>query len=143
MPTSPLPEELRDLVAKPNPAVMATLRSNGHPVSVATWYLLDGDRLLVNLDPGRTRLKHLRNDPRVALTVMDADNWYTHVSFQGHVVEIADDDGLSGIDRLSRHYGGSAYPVRDRARVNAWIEIDRWHGWGAAEQVQKAVESGA
>ena len=131
MPTSPLPDDLRDLLSRPNPAVMATLRRNGHPVTVATWYLLDGDRLLVNLDEGRTRLQHLRTDPRVALTVMDADDWYTHVSVQGHVVEIADDDDKAGIDRISRHYTGSPYPVRDRGRVNTWIEIDRWHGWGS------------
>jgi hypothetical protein len=22
--------------------------------------------------------------------------------------------------------------VRDRKRVNAWIDVDRWHGWGSA-----------
>lgn len=142
MPTSPLPDELRDLLSKPNPAVMATLRRDGRPVTVATWYVLDGDRLLVNLDEGRTRLAHLRADPRVALTVLDSADWYTHVSVQGRVVEIAADTDLTGIDRISRHYTGNPYPVRDRGRVNAWVEIDRWHGWGAARDVQEAVESG-
>ena len=49
------------------------------------------------------------------------------------VVEVAEDTDLVQIDRISTHYGGRAYPVRDRGRVNAWIEIDRWHGWGAAK----------
>lgn len=133
MPTSPLPDALRELLAKPNPAVIATVRPDGQPVSVATWYVLDGDRILVNMDEGRKRLDHLRADPRVSLTVLDSDSWYTHVSMQGRVVEMADDADLSGIDRISTHYGGKAYPVRDRGRVNAWIEIDRWHGWGAAK----------
>lgn len=134
MPTSPLPDELRALLVKPNPAVMATLGPDGRPVSVATWYLLEGDRLLVNLDEGRKRLEHLRRDPRVSLTVLDEANWYTHVSMQGRVVELTDDEGLVDIDRLSTHYGGSPYPARDRGRVSARIEIDRWHGWGAAKQ---------
>ena len=99
---------------------------------MATWYLLDGDRILVNMDEGRRRLDHLRRDPRVSLTVLDEADWYTHVSVQGRVVELADDPDLEGIDRLSRHYTGQPYPVRDRKRVNAWIEIDRWHGWGKA-----------
>jgi PPOX class probable F420-dependent enzyme len=141
VPTSPLPDELRALLAKPNPAVMATLGPDGQPVSVATWYLLEGDRILVNLDSGRKRLEHLRRDPRVSLTVLDEANWYTHVSVQGRVVELTDDEGLADIDRLSTHYGGNPYPVRDRARVSARIEIDRWHGWGAAKAVQDAVES--
>jgi PPOX class probable F420-dependent enzyme len=134
VPTGPLPEELRELLSRPNPAVMATLRKDGSPVSVATWYVLDGDRLLVNLDEARTRLQHLRRDPRVSLTVLAGDDWYTHVSVQGRVTEIAADDGLTGIDRISRHYTGRAYPVRDRPRVDAWIEVDRWHGWGRARQ---------
>jgi hypothetical protein len=25
---------------------------------------------------------------------------------------------------------GNDYPMRDRDRVSAWIEIERWHGWG-------------
>ncbi|GAB2696019.1 PPOX class F420-dependent oxidoreductase [Thalassiella azotivora] len=134
MPTGPLPEDLRDLLARPNPAVMATLRKDGSPVSVATWYLLDGDRLLVNLDESRTRLQHLRRDPRVSLTVLADDDWYTHVSVQGRVTELTDDTDLRGIDRISRHYTGNPYPVRDRPRVDAWIEVDRWHGWGRARQ---------
>jgi PPOX class probable F420-dependent enzyme len=129
-----LPDELRALLTKPNPAVMATLGAEGQPVSVATWYVLDGDRILINLDEGRKRLEHLRRDPRVSLTVLDEASWYTHVSIQGRVVELAEDPDLSGIDRLSIHYGGKPYPARDRGRVNAWIEIDRWHGWGAAKQ---------
>jgi PPOX class probable F420-dependent enzyme len=134
MPTGPLPEDLRELLAKPNPAVIATVRPDGQPVSVATWYLLDGDRILVNMDEGRARLEHLRQDPRVSLTALAQDDWYTHVSVRGRVVELADDPDLSGIDRLSTHYTGEPYSNRDRGRVNAWIEIDSWHGWGAARR---------
>jgi PPOX class probable F420-dependent enzyme len=133
MPTPPLPDDIRELLTKPNPAVITTLRADGQPVSVATWYALDGDRVLVNMDGSRKRLDHLRNDPRVSLTVLDERNWYTHVSLLGTVTEIADDDDLSGIDRLSRHYTESAYPNRESPRVNAWITIDRWHGWGKAK----------
>jgi PPOX class probable F420-dependent enzyme len=127
-----LPDDIRGLLEKPNPAVITTLGKDGRPVSVATWYLLDGDRILVNMDEGRKRLQHLRRDPRVSLTVLDEADWYTHVSIQGRVVEMADDDGLEGIDRLARHYTGAPYRNRDRRRVNAWIEVETWHGWGEA-----------
>lgn len=132
MPTSALPDDLRALLAKPNAAVMATTRKDGQPVSVATWYLLDGDRFLVNLDATRTRLAHLRRDPRLSLTVLDSESWYTHVSIQGRVTEIRDDLDLIDIDRISTHYGGHPYPNRKDPRVSVYFEIERWAGWGAA-----------
>ncbi len=132
MATPPLPDDVRALLAKPNPAVITTVRPDGQPVSVATWYLLDGDRVLVNMDEGRKRLEYIRNDPRVSLTALDEAGWYTHVSLQGRVVEMAGDEGLRDIDRLSQHYRGREYTNRERGRVSAWIEIDSWHGWGSA-----------
>jgi PPOX class probable F420-dependent enzyme len=131
MPELPFPDDVRALLAKPNPAVVATLRSDGQPVSVATWYLLEDDnRILLNMDRTRVRLKHLARDPRLTLTALDEAGWYTHVSLVGRVVETADDTDLADIDRLSIHYGGRPYPKRDSARVSAWMQVERWQGWG-------------
>ncbi|MBK3638980.1 PPOX class F420-dependent oxidoreductase, partial [Streptomyces sp. MBT97] len=115
----------------PNPCVMATLRSDGTPVSTPTWYVWEDGRVLISLDESRVRLRHLRRDPRLTLTVLDADDWYTHVTLIGRVTGLREDDGLTDIDRISTHYTGKPYPDRVRPRVSAWIEIDRWHGWGA------------
>jgi PPOX class probable F420-dependent enzyme len=133
VPKPPLPDRVRDLLAKANPSVITTVRPDGQPVSVATWYLWEDGRLLVNMDEGRTRLAYLRHDPRVTLTILDNDTWYTHVSVQGRVVEIRDDTGLADADRLARRYLGVPYPKRERRRVSAWIEVERWHGWGDVE----------
>ncbi|MFD3735360.1 PPOX class F420-dependent oxidoreductase [Streptomyces sp. NPDC058632] len=127
----PLPPQADALLGRPNPCVMATLRSDGAPVSTPTWYVWEDGRVLISLDEGRVRLKHLRRDPRVTLTVLADDDWYTHVTLVGRVVELKDDEGLADIDRLSRHYTGNPYPDRVRPRVSAWIEVERWHGWGA------------
>ena len=130
MPSPPLPDELQALLKEPHPAVMASLKADGSPLTVATWYLWEDGRMLVNLDDGRKRLGHLERDPRVSLTVLDS-NWYRHVSLQGRVTRLEPDAGLKDIDRISQHYRGVPYPTRDRPRTNAWIEIDRWHAWGA------------
>ncbi|WP_031088533.1 PPOX class F420-dependent oxidoreductase [Streptomyces sp. NRRL WC-3549] len=134
----PLPSEAVDLLRRPNPCVVATVRSDGAPVSTATWYLWDDGRVLINMDEGRVRLKHLRNDPRVTLTVLADDDWYTHVTLIGHVAEMYEDEGLTDIDRLSTHYTGNPYPERNRARVSAWVEVDRWHGWGSLKDSDQA-----
>ncbi|GAA1869617.1 PPOX class F420-dependent oxidoreductase [Asanoa iriomotensis] len=110
---------------------MATVAADGRPVTVATWYLLEEDgHVTLGLDAKRARLKHLHADPRVSLTVLARDDWYSHVSLQGRVLSITDDVGLRDIDRLARHYTGDAYTNRERARVTAQVEIERWHVWG-------------
>ncbi|MFJ9565116.1 PPOX class F420-dependent oxidoreductase [Streptomyces fuscichromogenes] len=134
----PLPPEAQELLRRPNPAVMATLRSDGAPVSTPTWYVWDDGRVLISLDEGRVRLRHLRRDPRVTLTVLDGQDWYTHVTLIGRVIETREDEGLADIDRIATHYTGKAYPDRVRTRVSAWIEVERWHGWGAHRDSDQA-----
>ena len=89
MPKPPLPPEIDALLRKANPAVIATLRRDGSPHTAATWYDWDGERLLVNMDATRARLKHMRRDPRVSITVMDGPNWYRQVTIFGRVTRSA------------------------------------------------------
>jgi PPOX class probable F420-dependent enzyme len=129
MPTPPLPPELDELLRRPNPAVVATVRPDGSPHSVATWYLWDGERILLNMAASRARLAFLRAEPRLSLTVLDAESWYRQVNLDGRVVELVEDETLADIDRLSRHYGGEPFRHRDERRVSAWVEVERWHVW--------------
>ena len=129
MPRSPVPQSVSEFLARPNPAVVATLRADGSPHTAATWYDWDGERVLLNMDETRLRLSYLRRDPRVALTVLDSESWYRHVSLLGRAVSIEDDPDLVDIDRLAHRYTGNAYRNRTGKRVSAWIEVERWHGW--------------
>ncbi|GGM02675.1 TIGR03618 family F420-dependent PPOX class oxidoreductase [Nakamurella endophytica] len=124
----PLSDAALELLGRPQPAVMATLKPDGQPVTVATWYLLQGQQILVNLADVRRRLDWLRQDGRVALTVL-GDNWYTHVSIQGQVAAIADDPDLTDIDRIASHYTGKPYADRQGRRVSALIDVTDWHAW--------------
>ena len=113
LPKAPLPAEVAELFAQPNPAVVAVLRPDGSPMSVATWCLLEDDgTVLLNMDAGRARLRWMRERPEVALTALKGGEWYTHVSVRGPNVRWEDDPekGLADIDRLSMHYGGNPYP---------------------------------
>jgi PPOX class probable F420-dependent enzyme len=132
MPDSPIPASVIDLLRRPNPAVMATVAADGRPVTVATWYLLEDDgRILLGLDATRARLKHLQRDPRISLTVLDSDDWYTQVSLQGRVGEITEDVGLRDIDALAQHYTGAPYGDRSSPRVATRLQVERWHVWGS------------
>ncbi|WFE26577.1 TIGR03618 family F420-dependent PPOX class oxidoreductase [Solwaraspora sp. WMMD791] len=126
----PLPQEMVEMLGRPNPAVMGTVspRDNA-PVTVATWYLWVDGRVLLNLDGRRKRLAHLQADPRVSLTVLDRDSWYRHVSLHG-TVELTPDPDLTDIDRLARHYTGDRYADREHPRVSAWLTVSTYHSWG-------------
>jgi PPOX class probable F420-dependent enzyme len=125
----PPPPEVDELLRRPNPAVVDSLGTDGSPHTVATWYLWDGERFLLNMDESRLRLRFMRRDPRVALTVLDEGSWYRHVSLLGQAVEIVEDEGLVDIDRLSLHYSGEPFGDRRCRRFSAWVEPSAWHAW--------------
>jgi PPOX class probable F420-dependent enzyme len=127
VPAAPLPAELVEFLKEPHAAVIATVRSDGAPYSAATWYDWVDGRVLVNMDLERLRLAHMRRDPRVAITVLDLADWYRTVTIFGKVVDLREDEGLADIDALSNRYRGKPYWNRDRKRITALIEPERWH----------------
>jgi PPOX class probable F420-dependent enzyme len=129
MPKPPLPEEIEAFLHAPNPAVMATIRPDGSPNTVATWYDWVDGLILLNMDATRARLAHLRLDPRVSLTVLDQESWYSHVSLAGVVDRLVDDVELTDIDRLALRYTGKPFRNRAGKRVSAWVRPERWHRW--------------
>jgi PPOX class probable F420-dependent enzyme len=131
VPRVPVPPDVDEFLRLPNPAIVATLRPDGSPHSVPTWYDWEDGRVLLNMEDSRLRLGHLRRDPRAALTVLGSgeDGWYSHVSLLGLVVSITDDETLEDIDRLALRYTGKPFRTRDKPRVSAWFEPQRWHGW--------------
>src|SRR5918911_505558 len=104
MPRPPVPPDVDEFLARPNPAVVATLRPDGSPHTAATWYDWEDGRVLLNMDESRVRLGYLRRDPRLALTVLDDGSWYRHVSLLGRVVSLEEDPELVDIDRLPPPY---------------------------------------
>ena len=129
MPRAPVPQDVSEFLARPNPAVVATVRPDGSPHTAATWYDWEDGRILLNMEDSRLRLRYMRENPRVALTVLANDNWYRHVSLIGRVVSIEEDVGLRDIDRLSLRYTRKPHGTRDRARYSAWVEPEQWHAW--------------
>ena len=129
MPPVPIPPEIEAFLLKPNPAVVATVRPDGSPHSVATWYDLVDGLILLNMAATRARLGHIRRDPRVSLTVLDVDDWYTHVTLRGVIERLEDDPELADIDRLALRYQSRPYRNRTSPRVSAWVRVERWHRW--------------
>jgi PPOX class probable F420-dependent enzyme len=130
VPAAPLPPELQRFIERPRHAVVGTSRDDGTPVTTPCWYGLDEQgRLILSMGHSSHRLRHIRGNPRVALTVL-GDDWYSHVSVLGRAVEFRSDDDLADIDALSQRYEGVPYEDRDYRGMTVFVEIDRWHIWG-------------
>jgi len=130
MPAEPLPDPLLAFLLGPRQAVVGTVRSDGTPVTTACWYGLQGDgRILLTMDRDSHRLRHIRGEARVALTVL-GDDWYNQLSLLGRAVEIREDPDLVDIDELSHRYLGEPYEDRSYNGVSVLFEIERWHTWG-------------
>ena len=129
MPRVPVPREVDAFLAKPNPAVVATVSPGGAPHTSATWYDWEDGRVLLNMDESRLRLRYMRANPAVALTVLGEDDWYAQVTLLGRIVSFEDDPDLAGIDRLALRYTGNPFGSRNAVRVSAWMQPERWTAW--------------
>ena len=50
---------------------LTTFRESGEAVSTPVWFAISGDRIYVGTDPASGKMKRIRNNPRVLLTVSD------------------------------------------------------------------------
>ncbi|HRX02578.1 MAG TPA: PPOX class F420-dependent oxidoreductase [Anaerolineae bacterium] len=93
-------------------AHLATIMPDGSPQVTPVWIDFDGDYILVNTAEGRAKERNMRRDGRVALSIMDPDEPYTHLDIRGHVAEITHDDAEEHIDTLSQRYDGKPWTVQ-------------------------------
>jgi PPOX class probable F420-dependent enzyme len=129
VPTVPLPAELDTFLREPRSAVVGTVTPAGAPVTTPCWYDWEAGRFLLSMAADGPRVRNLRNDPRVSLTVLD-DDWYHQVSLLGRAVEFREDSDLADIDALSQRYLGEPYEDRSYRGVTVVAEAERWHVWG-------------
>jgi PPOX class probable F420-dependent enzyme len=117
-----LDPDVRRLLDTTSLAHLATVLPDGSPHSVPLWIGTHGDRIAFLTGPGSRKARNLRQDPRVALSLVDPDNPFQPVVVRGRVVEWVDGDaGWEIVDEISRKYTGGPYP-RDQERVVALIE---------------------
>jgi PPOX class probable F420-dependent enzyme len=127
---SALPPEVRALFDGANTAHVATLMRDGSPHSVPTWIGVEGDRVAFLSSPSSVKGRNLRRDPRVSISVTDADRPTSMAQVRGRVGEILEGDwAWEAIDRIAHKYIGAPYPMRtDRVL----FLVDAEHAWAQA-----------
>lgn len=128
-----IPESFRDLFERETYAHFATLLPDGRPHNSAVWidYDADLDRLQVNSERGRRKVRNVENDPRVSVSLIDPESPYRRMTVVGTVTEVTEDGAREHIDELSQRYSGKDYPHPvETARVIIRIRPDQ----GVAEE---------
>ena len=124
-----LNDEQREVLKRPNYGHLATLMPDGSPHVSPVWIDVDGDVVLVNTVAGRTKERHVRRDPRVALSVRDQDRIEDEVTIRGRVVEMTREGALEHIHALSNKYRGEDFNLpAGQVRVLLRIEPDHVTG---------------
>jgi len=113
------------LLKEPHIGFVVTLMKDGSPQVTPVWLDTDGRHVLVNTAEGRVKTRNLRRDPRVAVSVVDADQPYSRVlNIAGKAVEITTEGAEDHIDALSKRYTGRfPYPSHDPNHPRLIVKI--------------------
>ncbi|MCX4880025.1 MULTISPECIES: PPOX class F420-dependent oxidoreductase [unclassified Streptomyces] len=98
-------DSVRALLDGRNFASVATLGPDGAPQNSVVWIKRDGDTVLFSSTDGRQKVRNLRRDPRISLSVFDLADPYTSVEIRG-TAEILADEGKRLPYELSHKYLG-------------------------------------
>jgi len=106
-----LPDEVRELLERPNLAHVATVMADGMPHVVPTWVGLEDEQIVFLTGPGSQKARNLADDPRVSLSVADHEHPGRMAHVRGRVTRrIEGDEAWAIIDRLAQQYLGGPYP---------------------------------
>jgi PPOX class probable F420-dependent enzyme len=104
-PAIALPTHIRNFVAAPHYASLATTEADGAPRQAVIWYLLDGDELVVNSRVGRRWPTNLLRDGRVYLAVFDEADPMRWVGLLGTAEPVRDQpQAQADIAAMARRY---------------------------------------
>ncbi len=123
-----LPDELLALLRSTSTCYIATLMRDGSPQLTQVWVDTDGEHVVVNSVDTHLKVRNLRRDPRVAVTISDPARPRRYFQVRGRAIAITEEGGAEHIEQLSQKYTGAPYSWwggRDQVRVVITIEADR------------------
>jgi len=119
-----LNEKAKRIIEGKTFAHVATLNNDGSPQVSPVWVEHDGTYVVLNSEDKRLKVRNLRRDPRVSVSIQNVENPYEYVEIRGRVVEITPEGGFEGIDRLAKKYiNEDKYPGNQPGDVRVQIKI--------------------
>jgi len=128
-----LTPDLLELLRGKSICYIATTMPKGSPQITQTWVDTDGEHIIINTVEGYQKVRNIRRDPRIALTVSDPANPTRYIQVRGRVIDMTAEGGVESIEAMSQKYTGRPYPWyggRDQIRLILTIEADHISGQG-------------
>jgi PPOX class probable F420-dependent enzyme len=130
-----LDQKEQEFLQQPFVGVATTLRDDGLPHNTVVWVDVDDRMISFNTAVGRAKERHLRKNPKVALTVVDPQDAYKWVSVSGEA-ELTTEGADPQIDRLAKKYlGKDEYPWRnpEEQRIKVRIKPEKVESTGLGD----------
>jgi PPOX class probable F420-dependent enzyme len=108
-------------------AHLATIGPDGAPESSPMWFLWDGEYIKFTHTTTRKKYRNIQRDPRVAVSITDADDPYIAAEFRGVVERIEEDPTGAFYDTLAQRYDAS-WRYRGDPRVIFYMKIQHVTG---------------
>ena len=101
-----IPETHVDLLAGPYYAIFSTVSPESEPENSIVWASWDGEYVLINTVVGRRKDDNIRQNPNVAVCVLDPEDPYRWIDVRGVVAEIVPDTDYANINAHAKLYQG-------------------------------------
>src|SRR5271165_3033036 len=106
--TMKLTEKAATLIDGKNFANLAFVTPKGDPHVSPVWIDREGDTILINANEFRAKIKMLKENQKVMLSITEHANPYSKVLIRGHVVKITKEGAFEQNSRLCMKYLGMA-----------------------------------
>jgi PPOX class probable F420-dependent enzyme len=117
-------EEVHHLFQFRNLAFIGTLSKDGSPHVTPVWAEMVDDLILINTFESSAKNKHITNDKRIALSVVEQNNPFNMVSIEGRVIEQTAEGADEHLKRLAKKYLGiGRYYYRKPAHKRIILKI--------------------
>ena len=124
-------DDLYRLFQSRNLAFVATLSKDGSPHVTPVWAEIVDDLILINTFETSAKNKHLTNDKRIALSVVEQNNPFNMVSIKGRVIQQTTEGADEHLKRLAKKYLGIGkyyYRKPNHKRIILKIKPDKIMG---------------
>ena len=119
-----IPKKVKELIDDKNIAHLATLKNNGSPHVTPVWIDRVDNTILVNVSENRLKLKNMKNDKRIALSIVNHNDSYEWASIIGEVIDITNINADIHLDKLSQKYLGlSQFPWKQKGEIRIIVKI--------------------
>ena len=135
------PDQIDAFLDEPRVAQLATVFSDGAPHVTPVWFYHDAGKVMLIARATTIKVRNMRRDPRIMLSIATHDQPYAYVLVRGEAV-ISDDGGDDLFRRMAVHYKqdaeeGLRYAERilsEKSFLKVTVTPSKITGWTEEEE---------